>query len=181
MWEGRQTVAGLVCDHKPVKLVSDDGACLDIRPVGYQFTTSPQAVIGTDWDANWLVIRADVRTAQGRQWTFLSPCLTTWEARALTSWLRGVAVGEIVPAPEPSEDDGVEHFTEPNIAFSLEHRGDVASRIRVHFSLEALPPWVLRRQGRELYRYFLVFEVSHEALARAVDDWDRDCDPFPAR
>jgi hypothetical protein len=33
-------------------------------------------------------------------------------------------------------------FTEPDIAFSLEQRRADRVRVRVHFSLEALPPWL---------------------------------------
>ena len=40
---------------------------LDIRPVGYQFGANPQAAPGTDWDANWLVVRGEVQTGRRRQ------------------------------------------------------------------------------------------------------------------
>ena len=63
-----------------------------MRPAAYQFDVPPATAGERDWDANWLMIRGYVCTADGRQWAFLDPCLTTWEARNLSAWLRG-AVG----------------------------------------------------------------------------------------
>ena len=76
-----------------MKLVSVDGATVDLRPLHYQFPGT--AAAGQyDWDANWLVVRGGVRLPDGRTWSFSDPCLTTWEARSLGDWLRGVVAGE---------------------------------------------------------------------------------------
>lgn len=68
----------------------------------------------SNWDANWLVVRGEIGTADGRGWTFLDPCLSTWEALSVGEWLRAVAAGG--PAPDDPR------FTEPNLAFELDGR-----------------------------------------------------------
>ncbi len=70
---------------------------IEIHPVAYQFGANPQARPGTDWDANWLVVRGQVTTADALDWSFTDPCLTTWEAQELSAWLRGVVQGVVVP------------------------------------------------------------------------------------
>jgi hypothetical protein len=117
-----------------VRLCSSDGASITLRPAAYQFEVPPATAGERDWDANWLMIRGDVRTADGRGWAFLDPCLTTWEARNLSAWLRG-AVGEGAARRR------LIAFTEPNMAFSIEHRRAGRVRLEVRFSHEALPPW----------------------------------------
>jgi hypothetical protein len=106
-----------------------------LHPAAYQFAVIPAAGGGRDWDANWLMIKGHVRTADGRQWAFLDPCLTTWEAWSLSAWLHCVATG----------DGAAEHppiaFTEPNLAFSLDDLRADRIRLRACFSHEALPPW----------------------------------------
>jgi hypothetical protein len=85
-----------------VRLASIDGSFLDLRIVGYQFPGTVGDGSGRGWDANWLVIRGEVNDG-GRISAFQDPCLTTWEARQVAEWLRGVATG-VLPA-EPYEDD----------------------------------------------------------------------------
>jgi hypothetical protein len=62
-----------------------------LHPAGYQFEVTPATADEEEWDANWLMICGNVRTADSRRWAFLDPCLTTWEARSLSAWLRAVA------------------------------------------------------------------------------------------
>jgi len=70
-----------------VRLLSSDGTSMDMRPIKHRYGANPQAAPGTDWDANFLVIRGEVQTGDGRGWTFMDPCLTTWEAQKLSTWL----------------------------------------------------------------------------------------------
>jgi hypothetical protein len=71
-------------------------------------------------------------------------------------------------------------FTEPNLALSLDQRTNGHLRIRVHLSLEALPPSLLGDNRAELYEHLLVFDVSRDTVA-AAEEWDNDCAPFPVR
>jgi hypothetical protein len=50
-------VIGGLCDPDAVRLLSGDGASVDVLPVAYQFNRTSTAAVGTDWDANWLMIR----------------------------------------------------------------------------------------------------------------------------
>jgi len=69
-----------------VLLASLDGASVELRPTRYQFPAEPPEP--GDWDANWLEVHGRVRTTAGVTWTFDDPCLTTWEAEELATWLR---------------------------------------------------------------------------------------------
>lgn len=167
-----------------MNLGAGGGVVISLLPVRYQFPgmarVSPQ-----DWDANWLVVRGDVRIEGGRVWSFTDPCLTTWEAAELGEWLRGVVSGDVEPV---SLDGGVDEdqllaFTEPNVAFSLASRGGGGEVVlRVHLSLEARAP-VLDGQedGLDLYEYFVLVASSAADLAAAASTWDRELAPFPVR
>src|SRR6185369_1127417 len=105
---------------------------------GYQF---PDYRWAHDEDANWLQVCGDITLADGKTWAFEDPCLTTWDARELGSWLREVAAGTVPPSPVAGgESEELLYFLEPNVAFSMEERTADRVRIRVHFSLESLPP-----------------------------------------
>ena len=162
-----------------MKLTSEDGTAVLLRPSGYQFGASSTP---RDWDSNWLIVAADVELPDGRSWSFADPCLTTWEARILTSWLRDVQSGRIQPAPfDGSEDERLVVFTEPNLAFSLAERGDGGVTIRVHMSLESRPPWLQDDESSDLFEYFVEVSPTHEALAQAIDQWERELVAFPVR
>lgn len=124
-----------------MKLQSSDGAHVELRPTGYQFA-GMKAVGIRDWDANWLVVVGNVLLADGRHWSFVDSCLTTWEARQLGEWLHGVLVGDVHPDPFDGEHAQLTYFTEPNVGVSLATRDDTGATIRFHFSLEraALAP-----------------------------------------
>ncbi len=165
-----------------MRLGSVGGPFIELRPVRYQFPGNAGDGRGRDWDANWLVVRGDIRTADGRSWTFEDPWLTTWEARALGLWLRGVVSGETLPTPfDGSKDERLLVFTEPNVALSLEERTDNSALIRVHLSLEAGPPWLRGKAGPDIFEYFVVIGVPLNRVTAAVDDWDQELASFPER
>jgi hypothetical protein len=173
-----------LCDHGLVRLRSGDAASVELRPVGYQFSrqvaagaakAERAAGTGGDWDANWLMIHGDIRTADERYWTFTDPCLTTWEAERLSAWLRAAASKD--PA---GRQEAV--FTEPNLSFMLDGQDGQSVRIRVGFSHESLPSWMPRKlPGWQAQEYFLPLEVSRVELAEAARSWDLDRLQFPAR
>ena len=114
--------------------------------------------------------------ADGMTWSFDDPCLTTWEAVELGRWLSAVAGGSVRPSLSGTgQDEQMLVFVEPNVALSLQER--IADRVRVHFSLEALPPW-LRGAGRPgIFDFFVVLDVSAAELA----DWTTSLSRFPQR
>jgi hypothetical protein len=167
-------------DHGLVRLLSGDGASVELRPVAYQFSHQIRARAATaaspDWDTNWLMIRGDIRAADDLGWTFTDPCLTTWEAERLSAWLHAVASQD----PAGYQDRAV--FTEPNLSFILEGRDGERARIRVGFSHESLPDWMPRDfPGWQAEEYFLPLDISCSELAEAARSWDLDRQRFPAR
>lgn len=166
-----------------MRLVSSNGALVELRPTGYQFRQAGRTGAGradstaesyADWDANWLMIRGDVRAADGRSWSFTDPCLTTWEAERLSAWLDAVS--------RDAEDRDAAVFTEPNISFFIDGRDRDRVRMRVRFSHESLPGWQPGdTAGWQAREYLVALEVSTADLAGAVRAWDRERQAFPAR
>ncbi|MEV4350794.1 hypothetical protein AB0J83_40575 [Actinoplanes sp. NPDC049596] len=139
-----------------MKLLSGEGAGIELRPVAYQFDRAP----GDDeWDRNWLVIRGDVTAGGEGGWTFRDPCLTTWEARSLGAWLRAGGAGD------PLE------FVEPCLAFEIIMRSGDQVHLAVRLSAEAAP-----RGDREF-----VVPLDAAGMTQAADEWETACDAFPER
>lgn len=163
-----------------MRLSSDGGSMVLLSPMGYQFPA--QAGSGDqDWDANWLIVAGSVIAEDGRRWSFRAPCLTTWEARSLTDWLRAAAAGEVAPvnSKDGVEEDDLLTFTEPTLALSLLTFTEDEAVVRVHLSLEAAPPHV--SDPTDLYAFSVRLRLSLTALTAAADDWERELAPFPTR
>ena len=111
----------------------------------------------------------------------MKSCLTTWEAQKLSTWLHDVADGIVAPVRDGSDEGAPLAFTEPNLALSLEQRSNGRLRVRVHFSLEALPPWFIGANRPGLFEHFLVFDLGGHDLATAAAECDNDCASFPVR
>ena len=97
---------------------------LELTVLGYQYPD----VTGGGWDANWLIVRGSVKTAE-HEWTFADPCLTTWELQHLVRWMESIGGADAHPTVA---------FTEPCLAFSYEPAP--AASIRVRLSSEAACP-----------------------------------------
>jgi len=170
-------------DPLPVRLASSTGAVVDLRPTGYQYAEAgwarpegaePAAGPPDDWDANWLMIRGDASTADGRCWSFTDPCMTTWEAEELWAWL------EMASQNAAGRDEVV--FLEPNVSFFIDGRDGDRVRMQVRFSHESLPDWLPRdAAGWQAQEYLVALEVTTADLAAAARDWDRERRAFPAR
>jgi hypothetical protein len=161
-------------DTAGVRLTARDGAWVELRPLRYEFGPSER----DDWDRNWLVVRGDVHTPDGLSWSFTHPCLTTWEARQLATWLRAAACGDVAPSPTPPDEDdhGLQAFTEPNVAVSVATVAPDQVGLRLHLSLESVPPG--HPQGEPFH---LVLQIAPGDLQQAADAWERDLEPFPER
>ncbi|MEU5256278.1 WapI family immunity protein [Streptomyces longwoodensis] len=160
-------------------LLNDLSSSVDLRPVRYQFAT----VRGDSYDDNWLVIEGTVATPEG-QWSFADPCLLTDEARQVSAWLRAVAAGT-VDVTEPDAEGALwpdTWFIEPVVAFSLARRIESgAAVIRVHLSLEAVPPWQQGDDGADIYQYVVEVRLDTSTLLHAADEWDRSLASLPSR
>lgn len=167
-----------------MRLTSTDGAIVDLAPVRYQY---PEMVPeeSPDWDCNWLMIRGDIRLADGRSWWFEDPCLTTWDTKDIARWLRRVRRGLVRPSAFAGEaTKGLREFTEPNLALSLAARDRRSATIRFHFSAESLPPWLATTPEADAGLYlahFVEVTVSLDDLAHAIDEWTAECAQFPER
>jgi len=118
---------------------------------------------GKDWDTNWLMVVGDAVDDDERTWSFRDPCLTTWEARRLRDWLRGVVNGSVLSSPfDGSEAERLLFFTEPNLA----SRGRSIQRCRghrVHLSLESRPPRLSEPDNPDIVDYFLLARMRWRA------------------
>jgi hypothetical protein len=187
-----------------MQLRSPDGASVVLRITGYQFPEhqargqefaldwlevwakvgpTPSGKWVRDEDANWLRVRGYITLADGKTWAFEDPCLTTWDALELGSWLREVAAGTVPPSPVAGDEpEELLDFLEPNIAFSVEDRTADRVQIRIHFSLESLPPWLQNAELEPgLFEYFVRLEISAEELTRAAESWMLELAEFPER
>lgn len=157
-----------------MRLQSIDGAYVELSVKGYQFGPSSEP---RDWDANWLVVAGVVVLPDGAGWAFEDPCMTTWEIRELANWLREVRDGHVEPSAWDSDEERLLVFTEPNVAFSLAARSEDVAAVRVHLSLESVPP----SGEQELFDYFVPLDVPVAALSEALHAWEAEVRAFPVR
>lgn len=157
-----------------------DDASIELDILGYEFPGAVEVEQGWDWEANWLVIRGRIRSAD-RSWSFTSPCLTTVEAVDVGRWLHRVARGEVDPASDPGlggRDAG--YFVEPNVAVRLSAADETEATLVWSFEQESAPP---EATGDQRYRLGFPVEltVARQELAVAVDEWDQALRRFPVR
>ncbi|QUD88274.1 WapI family immunity protein [Phenylobacterium montanum] len=144
----------------PMALANGD-SWFRLTIASYQF---PQ-ITDDEWDSNWLVIDGSARL-NGKEWRFRDPCLTTFEAVNLATWMEACAQGT---AKEPYCA-----FTEPNLQFDLVD----AQTMRVSFALESAPPWA--KQGDDWTKHGFNLSVG-PALVRAASELRRQLQNFPVR
>ena len=162
-----------------MKLESLDGQFVDLTVTSYQFGGGRSVGDQRDWDANWLMVHGKVWDGD-RSWEFSDPCMTTWEARELAGWLRGLtnASPETVESAEP--DELRLWLTEPNLTFELAGTTEGLISLIVHFDAESRPPSGSSDDGQGL-GHRVALSVPDAVLMRAVDDWDQDLTQFPER
>jgi len=143
-----------------VQLTGRNDNSLALTILGYQFPDSDDY-----FDANWLVVRADVRNDDG-SWSATSPCLLTSNVAELASWLEA-PVGEL-------------EFMEPNLAFECLALDDDTADLRVWFELEFRPEWAENRVAgqRDLSANLT---VSRAELADAAAGLRRQLAAYPPR
>lgn len=122
-----------------------------------------------------------VRVADGREWCFDDPCLTTWEARRLGTWLRAVLTGEVRPTELGDDAQHLISFTEPNVAISLASKDSSSASLRFHFSLESAPPWTPADGSVDTSGYVVHVTAALGDLTAAIEEWVREIAAFPDR
>jgi hypothetical protein len=153
---------------------------VSLVPVTYQFPAHRSVGPGRDWDANWLMIRGEVRHPDGSTWTFTDPCLTVWEAHDLGDWLQAVADGAVAPRAGTEAPAGI-CFTEPDLAVSLLDRSETRCVLAVHVSLEALPPWLQGEGSPGNPSCTVALTLRPDDVVRAVAQWRQELRAFPIR
>jgi hypothetical protein len=148
-----------------MKLASRDGQTLELRILGYQFPD-----LGTsEYDSNWLVVTGKVTHSRG-SWQFTNPCLLTFEAEQLATWMDRVAHAKL---PSDTCD-----FMEPNLEFRALN---IDRRIlRVYFDLGARPSWAARGYvgTQDLWVEFPIEELDLKLAAR---EWHTELTKYPQR
>ncbi len=144
------------------------GTELELGIVGYQF---PHERFDP-WDSNGLLVSVRILTPHG-SWNVVDPCLTTWEAKRLVSWLVHAAAHD--PASRPMT------FTEPNLTVVARSRTSAPLRVHVRacFALELRPPWARTAAGNN--ELCVDLDVTRDELARAAASLLADVVKFPQR
>ncbi len=167
-----------------MRVVGVNGTTFALTPLRYEFPDHlPEG--SSDHDANWLVMKGAVDQS-GDEWTFQDACLTTWDCKSLADWLDAVATGAVAPVefdPTPDwwDDPRMRSFDEPVVAFSLASCDAVSAAVRVHLSLEALPPWLRAYEDVDIFEFFVVVEVGLRVWADAAKALRQDIEAFPPR
>lgn len=162
-----------------MRLQSLDGVFVEIAVTSYQFSGGRSTSHQADWDANWLMIRGKAWDGV-KSWEFHDPCMTTWEARELASWLRGldkthpVEVASAVPAEVRLR------LTEPNLMFSLAASSQGITSLDVHFDAESLPPGG-SNSDHEGLGHRVRLTIPQADIGAAVEEWEQELTAFPMR
>jgi hypothetical protein len=145
-----------------------EGNELQLEIAGYRFPEEER----DPWDSNGLLVSVRVLSPEG-SWSVLDPCLTTWEAKRLVSWLVHAATREPWAAAMT--------FAEPNLTMLA---GPVAGdpnrvQVRASFALELRPPWAHTLVGSDNLTVDL--DVRRGDLALAAASLLSDLAEFPQR
>ena len=146
---------------------------------GYEFVHGQSKSEQADWDANWLMIRGKVWDGD-QGWEFRDPCMTTWEARKLASWLRGL--GDAKPATVAGVDpkEPALWLTEPNLMFTLIQASQGITKLDIYFNAESRPPAGSNDDDQGL-GHLVRLTIPQADIAAAVRSWEEDLTHFPAR
>ncbi|MGI9022721.1 MAG: WapI family immunity protein [Acidimicrobiales bacterium] len=117
-----------------MELRGSAGSELGLSIVGYQF---PEETVDP-WDSNALLVAVRVVSPHGR-WEVVDPCLTTWEAAQLASWMTAVATAPDRAAPS---------VVAPNLSVSAVLNGP-RILLTACFELEERPPWLVSVAGSD--------------------------------
>ena len=123
-----------------MKLSDNAGTSFELDITGYQFDAVEQESNPFS-DCNWLMVQGKIVRPE-KPWTFLDPCLTATELRALAQWFK-----KIYESPVPQ----VISFTEPNLRFRFDRipvessdsptGSKIGGAIHVTLAHECASPW----------------------------------------
>ncbi len=143
-------------------LCGREGNELELGLVGYQFPGEER----DPWESNALLVSVRVLAPEG-SWEVVDPCLTTWEARRLVSWLAYTAAG------------GAVAFNEPNLTVRAGAGAGQRVTVRACFALERRPPWARTAVGAA--NLCVDLDVARSDLADAAASLLDDLAAYPQR
>ncbi|MBX3315648.1 MAG: hypothetical protein KF902_02155 [Phycisphaeraceae bacterium] len=131
---------------------------LGLRVVRYQYPGNRPKEY-RDWDANWLMIEGSVQT-KSRSWTFVDPCLVTWELETLIVWLEAGRQGNVVERLT---------FTEPLLEFKI--GSDDSAGMSIHGQLRGEALSQANQDDETMWHQGVVLDLytSFRDLADAVN------------
>ena len=162
-----------------MRLESLDGQFVDLTVTSYEFGSGGSTGDQPDWDANWLMIRGRVWDSD-RSWEFHDPCMTTWEARQLAGWLRGLTNANPRTVERAEADELRLWLTEPNLSFELAGITEGLISLVIYFDAESRPPSG-SNDDQEGLGHRVELSVPDAVLTGAVDDWEQALTQFPER
>ncbi len=163
---------------RAMRLSGNGKTSLHLSLEGYQFPN----LLGTRFDSNWLIVRVEIHGASG-SWTFVDPCLLTFEVEELAQWLRAAAEGDVPVVATRSDGQAASQlgFLEPFMGFGVAGRNHEVTSIRVHFSSGGAPPWRPDERAVVGWTFFEVFDVCAEDLRAAATNLEAQLTAFPER
>ncbi|MBG6215042.1 hypothetical protein RCH23_003005 [Cryobacterium sp. CAN_C3] len=152
-----------------------------LHPVHDEF----ESVTGDDWDDNWLIMAGSVVSAENERWACRYPALVVDQAMEIAGWFERVAT-RLEALMEVGENGGIAPslaFTEPNLGFSVQSYGEDTVVVRVHLSLEALPPDRRDPEADHIteHTFWIEIETTLTDAASAAATWRTELAAFPGR
>ncbi len=145
---------------------SNTSSSVELRILGYQYPENSR----DQYDADWLRVEGIVTHPNGN-WRFCDPCLLTWEASALATWL-----DRWVDSANAQSTIG---FIEPNLSFSRIDSSP-GSVLPVSFELESRPPWAEKRFADES-DFWIDFPLITSGASAAAQTMRDQLRRFPIR
>jgi hypothetical protein len=105
--------------------------------------------------------------------------MTTWEARELAAWLRGLGNADHVTVAAANPEEVRLWLTEPNLMFTLADASAGVTMLDVYFDAEARPPRGSDDEDGLGHRVRLTLPQAE--LAAAVTEWEHALSAYPQR
>ena len=162
-----------------MRLEALNGHYVVLAVTGYQFASGQSTSDQADWDANWLMIRGEVWDGD-QSWDFHDPCMTTWEARELASWLRGPGNANRATVAAADREEPQLWLTEPNLMFILDGASQGITTLDIYFNAESRPPSDSNDDDEGL-GHQVRLTIPQANIAAAASGWEEDLTHFPVR
>lgn len=114
------------------------------------------------YDSNWLMINCFLND-EGKEWTFIDPCLLTFELEQLIDWFEHLSRKDY-------SENSIE-FIEPILAFEITNE-----IFRIRLAAEGKPGWISGEDD-----YTLDFELPSINFVNIINQLKIELNKFPKR